>query len=79
MFCHLGLFFFFSLCLGTAVNLRGGSLGVPGVGQGNAGRCAAERGGGAEREQWRLPHSPPSFNLSLQYPQSNWAPLVLVP
>ena len=24
-------------------------------------------------------HSPPNFSLSLHYPQSNWAPLVLVP
>ena len=47
-------------------------------GRGNAGRCAV-RGGGAEREQWRSLHSPPDFNLSLCYPQSNWAPLVLVP
>ena len=26
-----------------------------------------------------LPHSPPDFHLSLRYPQSNWATLVLVP
>ena len=41
--------------------------------------CEAVRGGGAEREQWRPPHSPPDFSLSLRYPQSNRAPLVLVP
>ena len=41
--------------------------------------CEAVRGGGAEREQWRLLHSPPAFSLSLRYPHSNWAPLVLVP
>ena len=55
------------------------------LGQGNAGlcavmlRCDAVCGGGAEREQWSLLHSPPDFKLSLHYPQSNWAPLVLVP
>ena len=26
-----------------------------------------------------MAHSPPDFHLSLRYPQSNWAPLVLVP
>ena len=46
-------------------------------GRGKAGHCAltAVRGGGAEREQWRLLHSPLDFNLSLRYSQSNWAPL----
>ena len=34
---------------------------------------------GAEREQWCPLPSPPDFSLSLRYPQSNWAPLVLVP
>ena len=52
-------------------------------GHGNAGRwslcCDAVSGGGAEREQWCPVPSPPDFNLSLCYPQSNWAPLVLVP
>ena len=44
-------------------------------------RCEAVSGGGAEREQWRplQLHSPLDFSLSLCYPQSNWAPLVLVP
>ena len=42
-------------------------------------RCDVIRGGGAGREQWHLLHSPPDLNLSLCYPQSNWAPLVLVP
>ena len=42
-------------------------------------RCDAVRGGGAEWEQWRPPHSPRDFSLSLRYPQSNWATLVLVP
>ena len=42
-------------------------------------RCDAVRGGGVEREQWRPLHSPLDFNLSLRYPQSHWAPLVLVP
>ena len=41
--------------------------------------CDAVRGGGAKREQWHLLHSPPDFSHSLCYPQSNWAPLVLVP
>ena len=41
--------------------------------------CDAVCGGGAEREQWRPLHSPRDSNLSLCYPQSNWAPLVLVP
>ena len=36
MFCHLGHFFF---CLGPAITLRGGALGVH-WGRGNAGRCA---------------------------------------
>ena len=36
-------------------------------------------GGGAEREQWRPLPSPPDLSPSLRYPQSNWAPLVLVP
>ena len=41
--------------------------------------CDAVRGGGAKTEQWSPLHSPPDYNLSLRYPQSNWAPLVLVP
>ena len=41
--------------------------------------CDAVRGGGAEREQWRLLHSLMDFSHSLCYPQSNWAPLVLIP
>ena len=40
--------------------------------------CDSVHGGGAEREQWRPLHSPLDFNLSLRYPQSKWAPLVLV-
>ena len=39
--------------------------------------CDAVCGGEAEREHPL--HSPPDLNLSLRYPQSNWAPLVLVP
>ena len=35
-------------------------------------------GEGAEREQWRLLHSLQYFSHSLCYPQSNWAPLVLI-
>ena len=35
--------------------------------------CDAVRGEGAEREQWLLLHSPPDFNHSLCYPQSNCA------
>ena len=42
-------------------------------------RCDAVRGGGAEREQGCLLHSLPDFSHSLPYPQSNWAPLVLIP
>ena len=42
-------------------------------------RCDAVCGGGAEREQWHPLHSVPDFSHSLCYPQSNWAPLVLVP
>ena len=42
-------------------------------------RYDAVRGGGTEREQWLLLHSPLDFSDSLCYPQSNWAPLVLVP
>ena len=41
--------------------------------------CDAVCGGGAKREQWRLPHSPPDSSPPLRHPQSNWAPLVLVP
>ena len=41
--------------------------------------CDAVRGGAAGREQWCSLHSPLDFNTSLRYPQSNWAPLVLVP
>ena len=41
--------------------------------------CEAVCGGGADREQWCLLHSLLSFSHSLHYPQSNWAPLVLVP
>ena len=41
--------------------------------------CEAVCGGGAEREQWRLLHSLLDLSHSLHYPQSNWAPLVLVP
>ena len=36
-------------------------------------------GDGSKREQWCLLHSLPVFSHSLRYPQSNWAPLVLVP
>ena len=42
-------------------------------------RCDAVHGGGAKREQWCLLHSLPDFSHSLCYPQSNWAPLVLIP
>ena len=41
--------------------------------------CDAVCGGGAEREQWCLLCSLPDFSHSLHYPQSNWAPLVLIP
>ena len=41
--------------------------------------CDAVCGGGAEREQWHLLRSLPGFSHSLYYPQSNWAPLVLIP
>ena len=41
--------------------------------------CDAVRGGGAEREQWRLLHSLLDFSHSLCYQRSNWAPLVLIP
>ena len=41
--------------------------------------CDAVHGGGAKREYWRPPHSPPDSSPPLRYPQSNWAPLVLVP
>ena len=75
MFCHLGLFF----CLGASVTLRGRALGVPRGGVMLVLRCDAICGGGAEREQWCPLHSPLDPNLSLRYPQSNWAPLVLVP
>ena len=51
----------------------------PGAGLHWSLRCDTVRGGGAEREQWRTLHSPPDFSLSLHYPQSNWAPLVLIP
>ena len=51
----------------------------PGAGQRWSLCCDAVRGGGAEREQWRLLHSLWGFGHSLHYPQSNWAPLVLVP
>ena len=36
--------------------------------------CDAVRGGGAEWEQWRLPHSPPDFNLSLPIPTIKLGP-----
>ena len=36
-------------------------------------------GEGSYREQWRLLHSLLVFSHSLHYPQSNWAPLVLIP
>ena len=77
MFCHLGHFF----CLGVSVTLRGGALGVHwgGVTLVWSLRCDAVCGGGAEREQWCPLPSPPDFSLLLCYPQSNWAPLVLVP
>ena len=42
-------------------------------------RCDAIHEGGAKREQWRPLHSPPGFSHSLRFPQSNWAPLMLVP
>ena len=42
-------------------------------------RCDAVCGGGAEREQWCPLHSLWDFSHSLGHPQSNWAPLVLVP
>ena len=41
--------------------------------------CDAVHGGGAEREQWHLLHSLLDFSHCLHYPQSSWAPLVLVP
>ena len=41
--------------------------------------CDAVHEGGAKKEQWHPLQSPPDLNLSLRYPQSNWAPLVLVP
>ena len=84
MFCHLDHFFFF-FGLGVSVTLRGRALGVPwgGVtlvaGQHLWLGCDAIRGGGTEREQWRLLHSLPDFSYSLRYPQSNWNPLVLIP
>ena len=62
-----------------SVTLRGGALGVPRGGVTLVAALYAVCGGGAEREQWRPLHSPPDLNLSLHYPQSNWAPLVLVP
>ena len=74
MFCHLGHFFFLSW---RVCYLKGRSLRCS-LGRGNTGRYAV-RGGGAEREQWRPLHSPLDFSYSLCYPQSNWAPLVLVP
>ena len=51
------------------------------LGCGNAGQCAVTLyvGGGAKKEQWCLLHSLPDFGHSLCYPQSNWAPLVLIP
>ena len=79
MFCHLVQFVCLFVCLGASVTLRGGALGVHQGGVMLVLRCDAVRGGGAEREQWRPLHSPPDFSLSLRYPQSNWAPLVLVP
>ena len=50
-------------------------------GQGNTGRCAVMLyvGEGSDREQWQLPCSLPVFSHSLRYPQSNWAPQVLLP
>ena len=78
MFCHLG-HFFLSWCF---CYLKGRSFRCS-PGQGNAGpgccRYDAVHGGEAEREQWRPLHSPLGFSHSLCHPQSNWAPLVLVP
>ena len=42
-------------------------------------RCDAVCMGGAKREQWHLLLSLLDFSHSLHYPQSNWAPLVLIP
>ena len=80
MFCHLGHFYFIFFWSWRLCYLKGWSFRCS-LGLGNAGRCAVRLhvGGGVEREQWRPPHSPPDFSLSLCYPQSNWAPLVLVP
>ena len=49
------------------------------VGQPTSLCCDAVHGGGAKREQWHLLHSLPDFSHSLRYPQSNWAPVVLIP
>ena len=48
---------------------------------GNAGCCTVtlQVGEGSEREQWHLLYYLPDFCHSLHYPQSNWAPLVLIP
>ena len=70
---------FVCVCVGTSVTLRGGSLGVHQGGVTLVAASDAVRGGGAEREQWRPLPSPPDFSLSLRYPQSSWAPMVLVP
>ena len=51
------------------------------MGLGNAGHCAVTLyvGEGPRGSNGRLLHSPPDFSHFLSYPQSNWAPLVLVP
>ena len=76
LFFHLGhLFLSWRACYVKGRSLRCSP------GRGNTSRSVVARyvGEGSDREQWRLLHSLPVFSHSPHYPQSNWAPLVLLP
>ena len=76
LFFHLGHFFL----SWRACYVKGRSLRCS-PGRGNACHCAVTLyvREGSKREQWRLLCSLPVFSHSLRLPQSNWAPLVLLP
>ena len=76
LFFHLGHFFF---VLARLLHKQGGALGVH---QGGVmlvtALCCCMWGRGQGGAMAPAPLSPPDFSHSLCYPQSNWAPLVLV-
>ena len=77
LFFHLGHVFCLSWC---ACCIKGWSLRCsPGRGNGHCCTVMLYVGKGSNREQWCLLHSLPAFSHFSRFPQSNWAPLVLIP